>query len=67
LERCWFDVFQGSNPVKENRPSAVSRCGDEMMRAMLYEATQAMLLRSAKWSWLQALGDADCQTAQARF
>jgi hypothetical protein len=27
---------------------------DEMMRAMLYEAAQAMLLRSAKWSWLKA-------------
>jgi hypothetical protein len=25
-----------------------------MMRAMLYEAAQAMLLRSAKWSWLKA-------------
>jgi len=24
------------------------------MRAMLYEAAQAMLLRSAKWSWLKA-------------
>src|SRR5262250_1215214 len=36
------------------RPGAISRCGDEMMRAMLYEAAQAMLLRSAKWSWLKA-------------
>ena len=25
-----------------------------MMRTMLYEAAQAMLLRSAKWSWLKA-------------
>ena len=25
-----------------------------MMRAMLYEAAQAMLLRSVKWSWLKA-------------
>jgi transposase len=25
-----------------------------MMRAMLYEAAQIMLLRSAKWSWLKA-------------
>jgi len=25
-----------------------------MMRAMLYEAAQAMLLRSTKWSWLKA-------------
>jgi hypothetical protein len=25
-----------------------------MMRAMLYEAAQAMLLRSTRWSWLKA-------------
>src|ERR1700682_2723161 len=31
----------------------ISRCGDEMMRVMLYEAAQA-LLRSNKWSWLKA-------------
>ena len=32
---------------------AISRCGDEMMRVMLYEAAQSML-RSKKWSWLKA-------------
>jgi len=37
-----------------NRTGAISRCGDEMMRMMLYEAAQIMLLRSAKWSWLKA-------------
>jgi transposase len=31
----------------------ISRCGDEMMRVMLYEAAQSML-RSEKWSWLKA-------------
>jgi transposase len=31
----------------------ISRCGDEMMRVMLYEAAQSML-RSNKWSWLKA-------------
>jgi transposase len=25
-----------------------------MMRMMLYEAAQSMLMRSAKWSWLKA-------------
>jgi transposase len=25
-----------------------------MMRVMLYEAAQSMLVRSAKWSWLKA-------------
>jgi hypothetical protein len=38
----------------DRRVGAISRCGDEMMRAMLYEAAQAMLLRSAQWSWLKA-------------
>jgi transposase len=31
----------------------ISRCGDEMMRVMLYEAAQCMM-RSKKWSWLKA-------------
>jgi transposase len=39
---------------ERDRPGAISRCGDEMMRAMLYEAAQAMLLRSTRWSWLKA-------------
>ncbi len=33
---------------------AISRCGDEMMRMMLYEAAQSMLVRSTRWSWLKA-------------
>ena len=37
-----------------NRPGAISRCGDEMMRAMLYEAAHIMLVRLVKWSWLKA-------------
>ena len=32
----------------------ISRCGDEMMRVMLYEAAQILLTRTAKWSWLKA-------------
>ena len=36
-----------------NRTGAVSRCGDDMMRVMLYEAAQSML-RSNKWCWLKA-------------
>jgi transposase len=49
----------GLTPAKyqsgENeRTGAISRCGDEMMRMMLYEAAQIMLVRSAKWSWLKA-------------
>jgi len=36
-----------------DRSGAISRCGDEIMRVMLYEAAQSML-RSTKWSWLKA-------------
>jgi transposase len=39
---------------ESDRPGGISRCGDEMMRVMLYEAAQVMLVRSAKWSWLKA-------------
>ena len=37
-----------------NRTGTISKCGDEMMRVMLYEAAQILLVRSAKWSWLKA-------------
>jgi transposase len=36
-----------------DRSGAISRCGDEMMRTMLYEAAQSMLSHS-RWSWLKA-------------
>lgn len=32
----------------------VSKCGDSMLRTMLYEAAQSMLTHSKKWSWLKA-------------
>jgi len=49
----------GLTPAKyqsgqNDRTGAISRCGDEMMRMVLYEAAQSMLARSAKWSWLKA-------------
>ena len=34
----------------------VSKCGDTMLRTMLYEAAQSMLTHSKKWSWLKAWG-----------
>jgi len=40
--------------VEINRTGSISRCGDEMMRVMLYEAAQVMLTRTNKWSWLKA-------------
>jgi transposase len=37
-----------------NRTGSISKCGDEMMRVMLYEAAQSMLVRATRWSWLKA-------------
>jgi transposase len=39
---------------ESDRTGGISRCGDEMMRVMLYEAAQILLTRSTKWSWLKA-------------
>src|SRR2546421_10020115 len=39
---------------ESDRIGRISRCGDEMTRAMLYEAAHIMLVRSARWSWLKA-------------
>jgi transposase len=39
---------------ESDRTGGISRCGDEMMRMMLYEAAHSMLVRSTKWSWLKA-------------
>ena len=39
---------------ESERTGGISRCGDEMMRVMLYEAAQVMLVRSTQWSWLKA-------------
>ena len=34
----------------------VSKCGDALLRTMLFEAAQTMLTRAKKWSWLKAWG-----------
>ena len=39
---------------ESERGGRVSLCGDGMMRGLLYEATQSMLTRVKKWSWLRA-------------
>ena len=39
---------------ESERTGAISKCGDEMMRVMLYEAAQILLVRSTQWSWLKA-------------
>ena len=39
-----------------NRMGSISKCGDAMMRNVLFEAAQSMLTRTIKWSWLKAWG-----------
>jgi len=39
---------------ESHRVGRISRCGDDMMRHLLYEAAQVMLTRVLKWSWLKA-------------
>ena len=34
----------------------VSKCGDALLRTMLYEAAHSLLIHSRKWSWLKAWG-----------
>src|SRR3954449_12755617 len=34
----------------------VSKCGDALLRTMLYEAAHSLLTQSRKWSWLKAWG-----------
>jgi transposase len=49
----------GLTPAKHqsgetDRTGGISRCGDEMMRTVLYEAANIVLVRSTRWSWLKA-------------
>jgi transposase len=51
-------AVMGLTPCKyqsgqSDRTGAISKCGDEMLRVMLYEAAQILLMRSTKWSCLQ--------------
>ena len=48
----WADVLRYQSG-EVDWSGKISRCGDEMMRTMLYEAAQSMM-HSKKWSWLKA-------------
>jgi transposase len=39
---------------ESDRMGGISKCGDAMLRTVLFEAAQVMLVRSTKWSWLKA-------------
>ena len=44
----------------------VSKCGDALLRTMLYEAAHSLLTHNRKWSWLKAWGDAGCVERSSR-
>lgn len=37
-----------------DRMGGISKCGDTMMRSVLYEAANVLLSRTTRWSWLKA-------------
>lgn len=39
-----------------DRMGGISKCGDAMLRGVLFEAAQSLLTRVVKWSWLKAWG-----------
>jgi len=39
-----------------NFDGGVSKCGDALLRTMLYEAAHSLLIHGRKWSWLKAWG-----------
>ena len=39
-----------------DRMGSISKCGDAMVRTMLFDAAQVMLTRTIRWSWLKAWG-----------
>ena len=39
-----------------DRMGGISKCGDAMMRTVLFEGAQVMLTRTTRWSWLKAWG-----------
>ena len=54
------DVF-GLTPRRHqsgeiDRMGSISKCGDAMVRTMLFGAAQVMLTRTIRWSWLKAWG-----------
>ena len=49
---------------ERDHPGAISRCGDEMMRAMPLRGGPGHAVTFGKMVLAQGLGDADCQTAR---
>lgn len=54
-----MDAHAGLTPKRHQSgeidyDGGVSKCGDAMLRTMLYEAAQSMFTISKKWPWLKA-------------
>jgi transposase len=39
-----------------DRIGGISKCGDAMMRRLLFDAAHVMMTRTIRWSWLKAWG-----------
>ncbi|ESY87213.1 hypothetical protein X738_32910 [Mesorhizobium sp. LNHC209A00] len=51
---------------ESKRVGCISLCGDAVMRTLLYEAAQTLMINVRKWSWLSALNIAKAIVALAR-
>ena len=49
------------------RSGRISKCGDAMVRSLLFEAAPGLLTRSKKWSALKSWGGLDQLPSSARF
>ncbi|MER9058429.1 transposase [Mesorhizobium sp. M0910] len=57
LEGCWTDTgadAEAQRVGESKRVGCISLCGDAMMRTLLYEAAQTLMINVRKWSWLKA-------------
>jgi transposase len=50
-----------------DRNGGISRCGDRMVRSLLYEAANVLLTRVQRWSWLKRWGASMLAAGVARF
>ena len=47
-----------------DRIGGISKCGDAMMRRLLFDAAHVMMTRTIRWSWLKAWGMKSLDTAE---
>ncbi len=54
FKRTGFLAIMQGHGIAMHYTGSISKCGDDMMRVMLYEAAQILLMRSKQWSRLKA-------------